>query len=396
MTEPFMFEKPLGMRDTLPVLYETKREATNSMQQMMERWGYYPIETPALEYYDTVGDSSAILDQQLFKLLDQQGHTLVLRPDMTAPIARVASSSLKDQPLPLRLSYCANLFRAQQHEGGRPAEFEQLGVELVGDPTASADAEVIALMAESLKAAGLTDFKLAIGHIGYVNALLADIVGKEERAAQLRRYLYEKNFVGFKQHVKTLPVSSVDRDRLLRLLKLRGGIETLDEARTIVNNGRAAEALDNLQALYDALEAYDLTDYITFDLNLVMHMDYYTGVVFEGYGSTLGFPLSSGGRYDELLEKFDRPAQATGFGIRVDRLVEALGATKAKPEETLILFSSERRKEALTEAAKLRGRGEVVVLQDVAGAADLDGLTAAYQHVLSYIGQTQGEGARDE
>ena len=94
MTKLFMFEKPLGMRDTLPLLYEAKMSVRNKMLREINSWGYQLLETPALEYYETVGEASAILDQQLFKLLDQQGHTLVLRPDMTAPIARVAASKL--------------------------------------------------------------------------------------------------------------------------------------------------------------------------------------------------------------------------------------------------------------------------------------------------------------
>ena len=86
-----MFEKPLGMRDTLPLLYETKALVRNRMSVEIKKWGYQFIETPALEYYETIGEASAILDQQLFKLLDQQGHALVLLPDMTTPIARVAA-----------------------------------------------------------------------------------------------------------------------------------------------------------------------------------------------------------------------------------------------------------------------------------------------------------------
>ena len=113
MSRLFMFEKPLGMRDTLPELYEVKHRTRSAISEEMKRWGYQFIETPALEYYDTVGAASAILDQQLFKLLDQQGHTLVLRPDMTSPIARVAASKLLKEELPLRLAYSANVYRAQ-------------------------------------------------------------------------------------------------------------------------------------------------------------------------------------------------------------------------------------------------------------------------------------------
>ncbi|WP_026700700.1 ATP phosphoribosyltransferase regulatory subunit [Salibacterium aidingense] len=390
MSQPFMFEKPLGMRDTLPAYYQIKRSVQDGMEEEIGKWGYLPMETPALEYYDTVGNASAILEQQLFKLLDQQGHTLVLRPDMTAPIARVAASSLKDQSFPLRLSYHTNVFRSQQREGGRPAEFEQMGVELVGDGTASADGEVIALMVASLQEAGLQDFQVAVGHIGYVNALLLDVLGSQERADTLRRFLYEKNYVGFKQHVKSLSLSSIDEKRLLGLLQLRGGPEKFNEAETLVDNGEAAKALENLRQLWDVLECYGVEKYIKLDFNLVMHMSYYTGIVFEGYGSRLGFPLSSGGRYDELLEKFERPAQATGFGIRLDLLVEALGHAEEKPGQTCILFSKERRKEAVEEAKNQRNQGKRVVLQDLQGVDNIDQWTEAFTEVIDLIGRKGG------
>ncbi|WP_240374432.1 ATP phosphoribosyltransferase regulatory subunit [Bacillus piscicola] len=395
MSTPFMFEKPAGMRDTLPAYYQTKNTVRERLERVIGSWGYLPIETPALEYYDTVGTASAILDRQLFKLLDQDGNTLVLRPDMTTPIARVAASSLKDQAFPLRLSYHSPLFRAQQKEGGRPAEFEQMGIELVGDGTASADGEVIALMAETLKSAGLAEFQIAIGHIGYVNALLLDVVGSEDRANVLRRYLYEKNYVGYKQHVKSLPLSSIDEKRLLNLLKLRGGRDKLTDAETLVNNGKAGQALEDLKQLWEVLDGYGVSDYIKLDLNLVMHMSYYTGVVFEGYGERLGFPLSSGGRYDELLEKFNRPAQATGFGIRLDLLVEALGQTEELPAQTCIVFSKERRCEAIAEAKRLRQQGERVVLQDLQGVESVDELSGAFVDVQYFIGKKQG-GSKDE
>lgn len=387
MTKPFMFEKPIGMRDTLPAMYEMKENIADRMMAEIRSWGYRAIATPTLEYYETVGAESAILDQQLFKLLDQQGNTLVLRPDMTAPIARLAASSLKNEAYPLRLTYKTNLYRAQQKEGGRPAEFEQIGVELVGDGTTSADAEVIALMVATLKKAGLEKFKIAIGHIGYVNSLLLEIVGNEERANVLRRFLYEKNYVGFRQHVKSLPLSSIDESRLLQLLTLSGGKEKIAEAHELAQSESSKNALKKLEKLWDVLECFGVTEYIKIDLNLVMHMSYYTGIVFEAYSSNLGVPLGSGGRYDELLAKFNRPAQATGFGIRLDLLVEAIGEPKKEPEQTCIIFSNERRKEAIQLATEKRKTGELVVLQDLAGINDVDVLSEQFAHVVYCIGK---------
>ncbi|WP_100405418.1 ATP phosphoribosyltransferase regulatory subunit [Bacillus solitudinis] len=396
MTKPFMFEKPIGMRDTLPEVYETKRQIRHQLEAEMEGWGYQTIETPTLEYYDTVGVASAILDQQLFKLLDQQGNTLVLRPDMTAPIARLVASSLKGAEYPIRLAYQSQVYRAQQHEGGKPAEFEQVGIELIGDGTVSADGEVIALMVASLKRAGLENFKIAIGHVGYVNALLLDVVGNAERADVLRRFLYEKNYVGFREHVKSLTLSSIDKGRLLGLLKLRGGKDSLLQAADLVKTEQGDIALSELHQLWDVLESYGIDKYVKFDLNLVLHMSYYTGTVFEGYGAHLGVPLCSGGRYDELLEKFNRPAQATGFGVRLDLLVEAIGKTAEAPLRTCIIFSKDHRSEAIALATEKRGNGDVVVLQDLAGITDVDRMSEQYSDVVYCIGKSKKGGESHE
>ncbi|TMW72410.1 ATP phosphoribosyltransferase regulatory subunit [Alteribacter natronophilus] len=395
MTKPFMFEKPVGMRDTLPELYLLRQQVRSTVAGEVARWGYAPIATPALEFYDTIGEASATSDTQLFKLLDQQGHTLVLRPDMTAPIARIAASTLEEVQRPARLTYDANVFRAQQREGGKPAEFEQLGVELIGDGTASADGEVIALMIAALKKAELPNFKVAIGHIGFVNTLLREILGTEERADTFRRYLYEKNYVGFKQAVKQLPLSSIDRQRLSGLLNLRGGFDILEDAERLVETEAGAAALGELRALLDVLRAYGLEDEVVIDLNLVMHMSYYTGMVFEAYSDELGFPLGGGGRYDELLEKFHRPEPATGFAVRLDRLTEALG--RAKESVTVsyaIVYSNERRTEAMKKAAELREKGQAAVMQDVRGIADLDAYCAQFDNVEYLIGTNGSENSR--
>ncbi len=390
MSKPFMFEKPLGMRDTLPLLYEAKQRVRRAIADEIANWGYQHVDTPTLEYYETVGNASAILDQQLFKLLDQQGHSVVLRPDMTAPIARVAASRLRSASLPLRLAYDANVFRAQQREGGRPAEFEQIGVELIGDPTLSADAEVIALMTAVLEKAGLSDFTIAVGHIGYVNALFVEVLGNEERAEGLRRYLYEKNYVGYREHIRTLGLSSIDENRLLKLLELRGTPEKIEEAAELVRSEEGKQAAESLKKLWDILESQGVTRYARLDLNLVSHMSYYTGITFEGYTDKIGSPLCNGGRYDQLMEKFDRPAKATGFGIRMDRLLEAAGAAEEAPEVHCILFSDEQRKQALEEAAQKRSEGVRVILQDIHGVEDVDRFTSRYDSVAYMLGNGKG------
>ncbi|KAB2329074.1 ATP phosphoribosyltransferase regulatory subunit [Cytobacillus depressus] len=391
MSRLFMFEKPLGMRDTLPDLFNRKRMVRASIEREMERWGYQFIETPTLEYYETVGAASAILDQQLFKLLDQEGHTLVLRPDMTAPIARVAASRLLKNDLPIRLAYTANVFRAQQREGGRPAEFEQIGVECIGDYTVSADAEGLALIISSLQEAGLEDFQLSVGHIGFARTLFLEILGTEERVDALTRFLYEKNYVGYREHVKSLALSSIDKQRLLDFLALRGGEEIIEIAFSLLENDTGREDLLELQQLFEIMIDYGLEEKVKFDLTLVSHMSYYTGILFEVYAGNVGFPIASGGRYDLLLQKFGKTAGATGFAIRIDRLLEALKEEGANVPVYCILFSPERRKEAFQYAAEQRRAGKRVVLQDINGVKDIDQCTNQYDDITFLVGKAGRE-----
>ncbi|MBG9452286.1 ATP phosphoribosyltransferase [Cytobacillus firmus] len=391
MSRLFMFEKPLGMRDTLPDLYERKAAVRTSIQEEMKRWGYQFIETPALEYYETVGAASAILDQQLFKLLDQQGHTLVLRPDMTAPIARVAASRLLKDELPIRLAYSANVYRAQQREGGRPAEFEQIGVECIGDHTISADGEGMALMISALKEAGLQNFQLSAGHIGFVRDFFQQILGTEERVENLTRFLYEKNYVGYREHVKSLALSSIDKQRLLDFLKLRGGEEVIEIAYGLLENGTGKKALAELEQLWSIMRDYGQEGTVKFDLTLVSHMSYYTGILFEVYAGNVGFPIGNGGRYDLLLQKFGKDTGATGFAIRLDRLLEALEDSNEAEPVYCILYSPERRKEAFDFAKEERSAGKKVVLQDISGVKDIDACTSQYEDITFLVGKAGKE-----
>ncbi|MGG1574677.1 ATP phosphoribosyltransferase regulatory subunit [Fictibacillus sp. NRS-1165] len=388
MSKPFVFEKPMGMRDTLPLLYQVKQQVRQVMEQEIKGWGYQFIQTPTLEYYDTVGEASAILDQQLFKLLDSEGKTLVLRPDMTAPIARVVSSSMKNVSYPIRLAYDSAVFRSQQREGGRPAEFEQVGVELIGDGTSSADAEVIALMVSALSKAGLDEFKVAVGHIGFLNELFLEVLGNAERAEELLRFLYEKNYVGYASHVKNLALSSIDKKRLLDLLQLRGSEEILEEAKQIAAAG-GQKAVADLQELFSILDMYGVKDKVILDFTLFSHMSYYTGIVFEGYTKELGFPLCSGGRYDQLLDEFGRSAQAIGFGIRLDYFIEALDVKEPVNPRTCIVFSPERRKEAIVKSRELREKGESAVVQDISGVGNVDEYSGRFEEVIYYIGKSE-------
>jgi len=385
MSRLFMFEKPLGMRDTLPELYEKKHRIRTLMEDTIKLWGCQFIETPTLEYYDTVGTASAIQDAQLFRLLDKEGHTLVLRPDMTSPIARVAASKLLQDDMPLRLAYSANVYRAQQREGGRPAEFEQIGVECLNDETVSCDGEVISLLISSLKKSGLSEFQVSIGHIGFAQELFLQILGTDERANSLRRFLYEKNYVGYREHVNSLSLSSIDKQRLLQFLDLRGGVEIIGTALDLIENEQGKQAILQLKELWDCLNDYGVQDQVKFDLTIVSHMSYYSGILFEVYAGKVGFPIGNGGRYS-LIEKFGKNASATGFAVHLDRLLEALGSYDIENTVTCIFFSQERRKEAFQLAEEMHEQGHRTVLQDINGVKNLDAYTKKFADTTYLLG----------
>ena len=357
MSKPKWFEKPSGFQDYLPNTVARLRKIEDRVMARMRSWGYEEIITPALEYYDTVGVASSTSDSKLFKLLDKKGTTMVLRSDATAPIARVVSSLLKNQPLPIRLAYHVNVFRAMEEEAGRQAEFFQTGVELVGDDSPEADAEIIALAIDCLQLAGIPQFKIAIGHIGFLHGLFEETLQHQpEVQKKLKHDLLNRNHVGYKQRVESLDLHPQQKKRLIELLRLRGRRDVCEQASFLSQEPRARAAIEQLCEVWDALEDYGVSDYVVVDLAMVGDLSYYTGMTFEGYTDAIGFPLCSGGRYDNLLKQFGRPAPATGFALKTNRILELTAKTKSLPvtKRIQIVYTKERRKEAIAKAASLR------------------------------------------
>ncbi|GGL42305.1 ATP phosphoribosyltransferase regulatory subunit [Sporolactobacillus putidus] len=395
MTQPFMFERPLGLRDTLPEAQRSIARLKSIFRQELQRWGYDFIKTPALEYAETIGRASAIEDSQLFKFLDAEGHPVVLRPDMTTPIARIAASSLRKQPLPLRLAYTAALYRSQRKEGGHPSEFEQAGAELIGDGTPYADVEVISLMITLLEKTGLRSIRLAVGHVGFVNAFFYDIVKDKETVKQLRNLLYNKNDVGFHEYVASLRLSNHSADRLNTFIDSRrmDNEKTLDFLKDLTSGSSIPvhSYYHHIVELIQLLKIDHLEGNIDLDITLMPHLSYYTGFVFQGFGGGLGFPVASGGRYDDLLAQFHRPCPATGFGIRLDRLMSAAGADPVEQRKKAIIYDRENAGKAMQFAAREREKGQAVVLQHADGIDDIEAFSQQFETIKRFLKSEETE-----
>jgi ATP phosphoribosyltransferase regulatory subunit len=390
MSKPKVFEKPGGVKDYLPEAVNKLRTIEWNVLACMKSWGYRQIMTPTLEYYDTVGVASSTANEKLFKLLDKRGTTLVLRSEMTAPIARVVSSLLKEEDLPLRLSHHSNVFRAIEEEAGREAEFFQTGVELVGDGSAEADAEVIALAVACLKAAGVSNFKIALGHIGFLNGVFDSILSSyPEEQHTLKECLLKRDYVGYRHKLKSVPVSEGDKAELEQILRLRGGKEVCQDAEKLTKSIPATSSLHHLCEVWDVLADYGVSEHVIIDLTMIGNFSYYTGLIFEGYAADLGFPVCSGGRYDSLLESFGRPAAATGFALATNRIMEvALADPTDNVHRVLIVYNRARRAEAVQKALELRNKkGHMVETRYTEASIEMLKSTedSAYQEIIYFV-----------
>lgn len=376
-----MFEKPLGMRDTFPEIYEKLEVIRTIGRNLLKARGYEFIKTPTVEYFDTVGKASAISDATLFKLVDSQGNTLVLRPDMTTPIARVTTSKLLKEKIPQRLAYFANVFRAQQQEGGRPAEFDQMGIELIGDQSVYADAEVIMTAIDLIKAFGIPSFKVTIGHAGVLSCILKDYTESAEQAEKLNGLLVGRNYVGFEEAVLAFDLPKTKSDALLAYIEEAIHLPSMESIERFV---RKNDALEYMQNLLRILEQAGYEQYIAFDFTLSSHMSYYTGMLFEIFAAGSGFPLGNGGRYDGLLEHFGSNVGATGFGLRVDRIYEVMPKIEVENNHVLVLFAADRFAEALIQANFLREQGKLVTFQAYEGLMDVEALKEQFEVVNEF------------
>ncbi len=316
---------PAGTRDLLPGEARRRRALENQMVTVFERWGYQEVATPTLEYFDTLAiDLGEEVGEELYRLLDRDGRLLVLRPDMTTPIARLVATRLRNQPLPLRLFYLANVFRYESPQAGRLREFGQAGVELIGSSGPEADAELIALAVEALRTAGLQEFQISLGEVQVINGLMEETNLPESVIRSLKRALTQKDLVGLEDRLLEHQVPLQKREMVLGISNFHGGLEIIQESRKLTSNQRTIQALDYLEQVWSSLIKLGVDSFVRLDLGVLRGFEYYTGIVFEGYSSDLGFPLCGGGRYDNLLSKFGYPCPATGFAVGIERLLLAL------------------------------------------------------------------------
>ena len=337
-----LLHTPEGVRDIYNDECEKKLILQDELLKVQKQYGYHPIQTPTFEFFDTFGrEIGTTPSKDLYKFGEEK--------------------------MPIRLCYMGNTFLNNSSYQGRLKESTQLGAELLGDSTVDADAEIIAMVIDCLKKAGLKEFQLSVGHAEFFRGL-TDAAGlKEEQEEELHDLISNKNYFGVTEFAETLSLN----DNLKALFGMLGNLYTgSDELQTAKKYAseypRILAAIERLEELHQVLKIYGIDKYVSVELGIVSNYQYYTGIIFAGYTFGSGEPIVKGGRYDELLTYFGKESASIGFAIVIDQLMAALSRQKieipVQYQNELIIYDSKMRSEAIKKAMELRTDGRNVEL----------------------------------
>ena len=334
---------PDGACDLLFKECEARRAVEKSMVDIFKSRGFSEAATPSLEFYDVFSGNSSIMDDEMmYKLIDARGRILVLRPDNTTPMARIASTKLKGFLPPLRLCYNQNVFRISQYMSGRYDELAQCGIELIGVRGEKADIEVILTAISALKSVLGSDFRFEIGHVGFYKCIIDELPFGDDVKERIRSLIASKSYASLNTMLEPYARDNAACLALTELPRLFGGREVLDRAFSVAPNEASKQTVKYLQTLYNTLCDMGFESNIMLDLGLVQQIEYYTDVVFKGYMHGTGEPVLSGGRYDGLFARFGADIPATGFAVNADAIARAIGErSKSNRPDVLIFFEKD-------------------------------------------------------
>lgn len=380
---------PQGTRDLLFEECDDRRNVEAILSALFKEYKYRKVMTPTVEFYDVFAENDLGIEaEEMYKLSDSQGRTTVLRPDNTAPIARLVATRLSKEDFPVRLYYNQNVYIRNKSLAGRTDETEQSGIELIGDGSIDADIEVISMAYEALKRNNVSSFKLELCHAGFFKSILNKMNITSTQKADICKLIEGKNYAALGDMLAQFDDSS-EADVIKKLPRLFGDVSVIDEAKKLYNDEKSNEALDYLRNVYEKLCDMGLGDNITIDLGLVNRSNYYTGVIFRGYAEGSGLTIVSGGRYDNLIGEFGLDAPAVGFGVNVNALCDVMreeinvdrpiriALTKGRLEKSSIsLF-----KKMGLDTSELENKGRRLILP----VGDFEAVLSKAPDVITYV-----------
>lgn len=359
------------MRDHLPQAMLLRQYIINTLTQVFERYGFEPLSTPVVEYAETLEGKLGDEEKLIYRFEDHGGRKLALRYDQTVPLARVVAQYGGQLTLPWRRYAIGQSYRGERPARGRYRELWQADVDIIGSASPLADAEIIAILTDSLAALGFRDFTTLLNHRQVIGGI-ARVSGLDETAAGgVYRAIDKLDKIGtdgVREELLRSGVAAEPANRILELIALEGPPAAVlaELAARLHNDERATAALANLRAIVDALDAMGVpaANYCVAP-RLARGLSYYTGSVFEAItahwpqGSLLG-----GGRYDELIGLFagrNIPTVGLAFGIeRLHDVMEELGIgprTVTNAHVFVTIFNADLSAASLTLARELRAAG---------------------------------------
>ena len=365
---------PVGMTTISPHTARRVRHLEEVLLLTLSRWGYGEIIPPTFEYLDVLqAGLEPDLIEKCYKFSDPTtGRILLLRPDVTAQIARIIAMGIVGSHVPLRLCYRTTVFRYEPEHAGREREIFQVGAELVGSDTVAADGEIIGLMAECLRQLGVQEFKISVGHVGFIKALLAKSGLSPDGQKRAEQAAARKDLPRLEEILRAERVEKAQARRILETPGLYGGEEVLARGRALAGHQRDLRvALDRLSKVYHLLTASGLGRHLLLDLGEFRGFEYYDGLVFEVFAEGLGYEVAGGGRYNHLIGRFGRDLPSTGFAFDVARLFRTMESVAApavgSPVQFLICGHADEQPRVFEAARTLRHAGYRVVQGEVAG-----------------------------
>lgn len=362
-----LLHTPEGVRDIYNAECEKKSILEHRLRHRLHLYGFKDIETPAFEFFDIFSkERGTVLSKEMYKFFDREGNTLVLRPDMTPPIARCTAKYYREENMPVRFCYVANTFINNTSYQGKLKEVTQLGAELINDASVEADAEMIAMTVDCLLDAGLTKFQVEIGQADFFRGLMEEAGIDADESEELRVLIENKNMFGVEELISGKQLPEGLKEVILKLPELFGTLDRVLYVKQKITNARALAAIDRLEALYAMLCEYGFEQYITFDLGMLSKFNYYTGIIFRAYTFGTGDAVASGGRYDSLVGQFGKDAPAIGMAVTVNQLLSALARQKliAQPaaRNTLVVYEKDYHRTAVALAKAMRAQDKRVEL----------------------------------
>lgn len=355
---------PEGTRDLITNECFIKDKLTNKINNVFSKWGYEEVITPTVEFYSTFDYEDGLKEEQMYKFFDTKGRILVLRPDMTIPIARVVCTKLKDYEVPIRLRYKANVFRVNETLVGKRNEYTDCGIELIGLDRKEGDLEVLVTALEAMKEIGLQDYKIEIGNNNFFNNAISNLNLEKQELDKIAELIERKSLPALESYINNINLDESTKVFFKSLPWLFGGEEVLAKGEEIAFNEGMLDSISYLKDIYNDLKELGYGEYITFDLGMIPGVNYYTGIIFRGYATGAGKAVLNGGRYDNLLNKFQRDEKAIGFSINIDELVPLVKEQFINDEVCLeIIYGYDNRIKAIKKAKELINQNIKVVLK---------------------------------